>query len=76
MRVELRGSGNCPPEWATPADATTDFAVTGRWLETMGPLLPGQPHWLIGSVDGSPQVRLLENRTRGTSLRHRRRAAR
>ncbi|MEV6334331.1 GNAT family N-acetyltransferase [Nocardia vinacea] len=64
MRVELRGLGNCPPEWATLADASTDFAVTGRWLETMGPLLPGQPRWLIGSVDGSPQVglhaRLLE----------------
>ncbi|WP_063042595.1 GNAT family N-acetyltransferase [Nocardia pseudovaccinii] len=64
MRVELRGPDNCPPEWVTLTAATTDFAVSGRWLETMGPLLPGQPRWLIGSVDGSPQVglhaRLLE----------------
>ncbi|GAA5104737.1 hypothetical protein GCM10023319_73830 [Nocardia iowensis] len=48
-------------EWATQA---TNFAVTPQWLEAIGPVVPGMPHWLIYSVEGVPRlglhVRLLD----------------
>ncbi|WP_433683912.1 GNAT family N-acetyltransferase [Nocardia sp. CA-119907] len=58
MRVELRTSEIRPTEWAMLAAATADFAVSDRWLETMGPLLPGEPRWLVAYVDGRPEVGL------------------
>lgn len=50
---DLRVTKTCPAEWDTLAAATADFAVSRRWLETMGPLLPGQLHWLTAGASGA-----------------------
>lgn len=58
MRVVLRTSRTRPPEWGVPETTTADFAVSARWLETLGPLLPGEPRWVVADIDGKPQVAL------------------
>ncbi|WP_328408224.1 GNAT family N-acetyltransferase [Nocardia sp. NBC_00403] len=58
MHTELKSVVDCPSEWATLEASTPDYAVSTRWLETMGPLLPGEPRWFVASVDGQPQVGL------------------
>ncbi|WP_330257105.1 GNAT family N-acetyltransferase [Nocardia sp. NBC_00565] len=56
--MKLRTSEIRPQAWAEVNAATTDYAVSDRWLETMGPLLPGEPRWMISEVDGRPGVGL------------------
>ncbi|WP_328408966.1 GNAT family N-acetyltransferase [Nocardia sp. NBC_00403] len=58
MQIDLRSTVERPPEWATLAGATPDYVVSVRWLETMAPLLPGEPRWLIATVDGRAQIGL------------------
>ncbi|MEV5652086.1 GNAT family N-acetyltransferase [Nocardia sp. NPDC052254] len=36
----------------------SEYTVSIRWLETMGPLLPGEPRWLVVSVDGRARIGL------------------
>ncbi|MGO4614007.1 GNAT family N-acetyltransferase [Nocardia sp. 2YAB30] len=56
MYVELTASNVRPPEWSVLEATTAEYAVSSRWLDTMGPLLPGELHWLVAHVDGLPQV--------------------
>ncbi|MGF6883414.1 hypothetical protein ABIA39_004926 [Nocardia sp. GAS34] len=56
MRVDSRATTLRPREWDGLAAEVPEYTVSIRWLETMGPLLPGEPRWLIVSVDGQPRV--------------------
>ncbi|MCU1646220.1 MAG: family N-acetyltransferase [Nocardia sp.] len=58
MRVDLRATSIRPPEWDDLAAEVSEYTVSVRWLETMGPLLPGEPRWLVVSVDGQARVGL------------------
>ncbi len=58
MRVDSRATTTRPPEWAELAAEVPEYTVSIRWLETMGPLLPGEPRWLVISVDGQARVGL------------------
>ncbi|MBY8854929.1 GNAT family N-acetyltransferase [Nocardia sp. CA2R105] len=54
----MRATSIRPPEWDDLAAEVSEYTVSIRWLETMGPLLPGEPRWLIASVDGQARVGL------------------
>ncbi|MFQ6396401.1 GNAT family N-acetyltransferase [Nocardia sp. KC 131] len=58
MRVDLRATSIRPPEWDDLAAEVSEYTVSIRWLETMGPLLPGEARWLVVSVDGQARVGL------------------
>ncbi|WP_084478277.1 GNAT family N-acetyltransferase [Nocardia jejuensis] len=58
MHVDLRATFVRPSHWIDLAAETSDYTVSVPWLDTMGPLLPGEPRWLVISVDGHPQVGL------------------
>ncbi|MFE3261839.1 GNAT family N-acetyltransferase [Nocardia sp. NPDC059091] len=47
-----------PEIWAEMAAATADYTVSPAWLDTMGPLLPGESRWHVTDIDGAPQVGL------------------
>ncbi|MEV6429735.1 GNAT family N-acetyltransferase [Nocardia sp. NPDC051463] len=56
--MTLTTSDTRPPEWDSLAASTADFEVSSRWLETMAPLLPGEPRWLIAHAGGRAQIGL------------------
>ncbi|WP_084530609.1 GNAT family N-acetyltransferase [Nocardia miyunensis] len=58
MRVDSRATIIRPPEWDCLAAEVPEYTVSIPWLETMGPLLPGEPRWLIISVDEQARVGL------------------
>ncbi|WP_327146886.1 GNAT family N-acetyltransferase [Nocardia sp. NBC_01327] len=58
MRLDTRSTAVRPYEWAELATAVPEYTVSVPWLETMGPLLPGDPLWLVGEVDGQARIGL------------------
>lgn len=55
MRVDMKATSIRPPEWDGLAAEVSEYTASIRWLETMGPLLPGELRWLVVSVDGQSQ---------------------
>ncbi|MEC3920361.1 GNAT family N-acetyltransferase [Nocardia sp. CDC160] len=58
MRLVSSPTSALPPEWAKLADEVADYSVSTRWLETLGPLLPGQPWWLVAKTGGQARIGL------------------
>lgn len=56
MYFEWSTADSPPADWLPLQTANPYYAVTTRWLKTMGPPMPGAPNWLVAYEYGSPQI--------------------